>query len=376
MDINNAGVRLPRQPRCSSLIPFGVDQSMNQALRIGIIGYGRFGSSFAALLAEHRYSWLAWDTINVVPQPHAATSIADLVARSKLLVLAVPVRAFETALRDLRTQLGSQHQVMDVCSVKQHPCALMDEVLGDAIPHVGCHPLFGPLSMARAEPLRTVLCPSPRHPATVDQARALFDSIGSEVTEMDPAAHDRHMALTHAMAFFVARGLLDLGLGDDLRWTPPSFAALAASIAAVRADAGHLFNAIQRENPYAAATRERLLEALTLIDQRIAQAPMGTEVLAPPRTPGQAQYPPALLEVREHIDELDRELIALLQRRCELSARAAEAKRSVGAPVLDTDRERALLERRGQWAEDAGLPADVVQSIFGQILTISRRAQG
>ena len=193
---------------------------------------------------------------------------------------------------------------------------------------------------------------------------------------MDPAAHDRHMALTHAMAFFIARGLLDLGLGDDLHWTPPSFAALAASIAAVRADAGHLFNAIQLENPYAAATRERLIEALALIDQRLAEAPVGGNALAIPGIPGLGQHPPALLEVREHIDELDRELVALLQRRCELSTRAALAKRSVGAPVLDADRERALLEQRGQWADEHGLPADVVQAVFRQILAISRRAQG
>ena len=349
---------------------------MNQALRIGVLGYGRFGSAFTALLAEHGYAWLGWDSASDVPGPHAAASVADLLARSELIVLAIPVAAFETVLRELRPQLSGQHRVLDVCSVKQHPCALMDAVLGDAIAHVGCHPLFGPLSMARAEPLRTVVCPNSRHPAMALQARELFESIGSEVTEMEPAAHDRHMALTHAMAFFIARGLLDLGLGDDLHWTPPSFAALAASIAAVRADAGHLFNAIQTENPYAAATRERLIEALTLIDQRLAQAPAGGNALSIPGIPGLGQHSPALLEVREHIDELDRELIALLQRRCELSARAAQAKRSVGAPVLDADRERALLEQRGHWAEEGGLPADVVQAVFRQILAISRRAQG
>lgn len=349
---------------------------MNHATRIGILGYGRFGSSFAALLAEQKYTWLGWDTVNTVPRPHAASSVTDLLAHSDLIVLAVPVSAFETVLRDLRGRLDSRrHRVMDVCSVKQQPCQLMDEVLGDAIPHLGCHPLFGPLSMARAEPLRTVLCPSTRHRPMLDQARKLFESIGSEVTEMDPATHDRQMALTHAMAFFIARGLLDLGLGDDLRWTPPSFAALAASIAAVRADAGHLFNAIQRENPYAASTRERLIEALTLIDQRLAEAPVGTEFLSPPVQPGHGEHPPALLEAREHIDELDRELIGLLQRRCELSTRAAQAKRKVGAPVLDADREQALLEKRGQWANEAALPADVVQSVFRQILAISRRAQ-
>src|SRR6185312_12029822 len=134
----------------------------------------------------------------------------------------------------------------------------------------------------------------------------------SEIAEMTPAEHDRHMAMTHAMAFFLARGLLELGVGEDLHWTPPSFAALASSIAAVRADAGHLFNAIQRENPYAAATRKRLIEALTLIDQRVLSVPdvRGGDA-------GTAE------DVLERVDEVDRELLGLLQRRRELCARAA-----------------------------------------------------
>jgi prephenate dehydrogenase len=251
----------------------------------------------------------------------------------------------------------------------------MDELLGDDIGHVGCHPLFGPLSIARAEPLRTVLCPSPRHPAVARIVRTLFESIGSEVTEQDPASHDRFMALTHAMAFFIARGLLDLGLGEDLRWAPPSFAALAASIAAVRADAGHLFNAIQRENPYAAPTRHRFIEALTLIDERLAAPSPASGVMPDAGIPDLGPQSPGLLEVREHIDELDRELIALLQRRCELSARAGLAKRETGAPVLDPSREAELLMQRGRWAEQSGLPADVVQAVFRQVLTISRRVQ-
>lgn len=349
---------------------------MTPNLRIGILGHGRFGAALAALIEERGHSWCGWDPVATLPVDHAVADVDALLAQSEWIIVAVPVDAFAAVLLDLRPRLGSQHQVMDVCSVKQGPCRLMDEVLGDGVGHVGCHPLFGPLSIARAEPLRTVLCPSPRHRATARQARAFFESIGSEVTEQDPASHDRFMALTHAMAFFIARGLLDLGVGDDLRWAPPSFAALAASITAVRADAGHLFNAIQRENPYAAPTRHRLIEALTLIDQRLAEAPASSALHPDLGIPDLGQTSPALREVREHIDELDRELIALLHRRCELSTRAGLAKRATGAPVLDPGREADLLEQRGRWAEQGGLPGDVVQAVFRQILAMSRRVQG
>lgn len=348
---------------------------MTTNARIGLLGHGRFGAAFASLLEENGYSWCGWDAAATLPKGHAVSDVDALLSQSDLIVVAVPLDAFESVLRNLRPQLTRQHAVMDVCSVKEAPCRLMDEILGDDIGHVGSHPLFGPLSIARAEPLRTVICPSPRHPGTARLARALFASIGSEVTDQDPSSHDRSMALTHAMAFFIARGLVDLGVGSDLRWAPPSFAALAASIAAVRADAGHLFNAIQNQNPYAAATRQQFIEALTLIDRRLADAPGSIDGLPDSTIAALAQPSPELREAREHIDELDRELIALLHRRSELSARAGLAKRATGAPVLDSGREAELLRQRRHWAELDGLPADGVVEVFRQILTLSRRIQ-
>jgi prephenate dehydrogenase len=349
---------------------------MNRALRVGILGDGRFGAALAGLLAEHHYPWRAWDAGRPVPEPHAATDAVDLLAGADIVVIAVPAGMFATVLRELRPHFTARHQVLDVCSVKQAPCGLMDEVLGADIRHVGCHPLFGPLSIARAEPLRTIICPSPRHPGAAAQARALFASIGSEIAEMTPAEHDRHMAMTHAMAFFLARGLLELGVGEDLHWTPPSFAALASSIAAVRADAGHLFNAIQRENPYAAATRKHLIEALTLIDQRVSVAPVDLGVLSVPEVHGGGADAGTVQDVLEHVDEVDRELLSLLQRRRELCARAASLPGAVAiSPGSDAQAAEDLLARLGA-PGDSGLPAEDVRAVFRHVLAFCRPPQG
>ena len=352
--------------------------------RIGLLGYGRFGAALATLLEERGHRWCCWDPGARLPETRAAADVDSLLEQSDLIIIAVPVGIFEPVLRDLAPRLHGRHQVMDVGSVKLVPCRLMDELLGDDIGHVGCHPLFGPLSIARAEPLRTVICPSPRHLATARLARDLFVSLGSEVDEQDPAQHDQHMAMTHAMAFFIARGLLDLGVGEDLRWAPPSFAALAASIAAVRADAGHLFHAIQRENPFAAETRGRFIEALGNIDRQLAALPAHAEPLEPGipdgRSPVRAQD-----DSRELIDELDLELIALLQRRCELTARADRTRPAPDAGALDgpmpdagmpgAGRESAQLRERGRWAELRGLPAESVQAVFRQVFDMSRQLQ-
>lgn len=352
---------------------------MNDSNAIGLLGFGRFGAALAGLLCERGYRWFAFDPVAEVSAGHAVESIEALAEVSDLIVIVVPVPLFEPVLRELRPWLSSRHAVIDVGSVKQQPCALMDALLGDAVAHAGTHPLFGPLSIARAEPRRMVICPSPRHPVLAARIASLFAALDCEVAMQAPETHDRHMALTHAMAFFIAKGLLDLGIGDDLRWTPPSFAALAASIAAVRADAGHLFAAIQHENPYAADTRRQFIEALREIDARIGDDPghvlpaQTDAALAIPDLGGQS---PALREVRQHIDDIDRELLDLLRRRRELSGRAAEAKRLIGAPVLDPTRETDLLRQRAEWAAESGLEPDTVQALFKGILGMSRRAQG
>ena len=90
-------------------------------LKIGILGYGRFGTALAVLIAERGYSLRGCDPESRVPDEHAVASVDALLAQFDLIIVAVPVDAFEAVLRDLRPRLGSQHQVMDVCQRQARP---------------------------------------------------------------------------------------------------------------------------------------------------------------------------------------------------------------------------------------------------------------
>ena len=68
----------------------------------------------------------------------------------------------------------------------------------------------------------------------------------------------------------------DAGVAEHLDYAPPSFKAMAATLDAVRGDAGHLFFTIQHDNPFAAEARARLLAALQSIEEALA-APRSTE---------------------------------------------------------------------------------------------------
>lgn len=238
---------------------------MSLPARIGLVGYGRFGAALGGLLAAHGFEWCAFDPHPTVPEPHAAASLQALADAAELILLAVPVPALDAVLSELRPWLRAGQRVADVGSVKVEPCALLARHLGAEIAHCGSHPLFGPISIERGEPLRCIVCPSEGHSVAADEVAALFTALGCAVRRMSPSAHDALMADTHALAFFVARALLDLGLDRQMPWAPPSFAALRSTLAAVQGDAGHLFEVIERRNPFAAGARERLLEALMAV---------------------------------------------------------------------------------------------------------------
>jgi prephenate dehydrogenase len=344
--------------------------------RIGIVGHGRFGRALAELAADAGVETVAFDPFAEVPEGRKVASVAELSARSDLVIVAVPVAAMTGALEALAPVLRPEQLVIDVCSVKVHPIDEMKRVLGERIPWVGTHPLFGPVSLAHAErPLRVVVCPNPIHPSGAARARALYERIGCWTLEQDAHAHDKAMAETHVLAFFVAKGMLDAGVDPRVPNAPPSFQAMARTIEAVRGDAGHLFAAIQSENPYAPDARRRLLDALGALDETIRSSAPSTRdsALAIPQAPEAPS--PELREARDLIDEIDREVVSLLARRAEISHRTRLAKARLGKPVHDPTREAEVLAARRKWAEDLTLDADSIEDVFRAVLRFSRRVQ-
>lgn len=345
--------------------------------RVGIVGYGRFGRALAELATDCGFCVRALDARAEVPIAIRATSVEDLSAAADILVLAVPVPKMALVLGELAPHLGRGHLVLDVGSVKSVPTEVMARILGDRVPWVGTHPLFGPTSLALGErPLRVVVCPNELVREAPARARAFFERLGCEVIEQAPEAHDRAMADTHALTFFIAKGFLDARAGEGVASTPPSFQAIARTIEAVRSDAGHLFFAIQRHNPYAGQARRRLLDALSSIDEQIRNARDEIEEDASLFSiPDLGAAAPDLQEARELIDGLDRELIDLLARRAELARRAGRAKAEKGKSVRDVDRERVVLAARAEWGEARGLDPDAVRDVFDAILRLSREVQ-
>lgn len=237
----------------------------------GIVGLGHFGGALARLLESAGKRYVAHDArgaaVSGVNAGCVAADLGEVAQRAGVIVVCVPVPALEGVLRALVPMLGPSHLVMDVGSVKERPAREMARVLGAAVPWCATHPLFGPAALQRGErPLRAVVCANGVHAGAHGRARAFYEELGCEVLEQTPEEHDALMAETHALAFFVARAMQELGAGEGAAFVPPSFRAMAQTIETVRVDAGHLFEVIQRDNAYAGAARARLMDALARID--------------------------------------------------------------------------------------------------------------
>lgn len=254
-------------------------------MNFALLGYGRFGQAFADMLIRAGHHLRVFDPLTSVPAELAAPSLDVAIEHAQWIVLAMPVPHMRAALATLRPLLHSGQTVLDVGSVKMHPCAAMEEILGAEIAHAGTHPLFGPLSLARGERPCTVICASPLHPGAAKRAGQLFQDLGCDVIEQDAETHDRAMAKTHVLAFFIAKGLIDIGVDEGMPMAPPSFQGMKHMLAAVRGDAGHLFSAIQRENPFAAEARAELLAELARVHQQLLEEIDNDLAIAAPAKP-------------------------------------------------------------------------------------------
>lgn len=82
-----------------------------------------------------------------------------------------------------------------------------------------------------------------------------------------------------------------------------------------------------------------------------------------------------LTALREQIDAVDSDLVALLQRRAEVTKQIGQLKSEHALPIYVPEREKALIKARRKEAEDAGVSADLIEDILRRMMRDSYHSQ-
>ena len=240
---------------------------MNKTM--GIIGFGRFGRLAALHLKDH-FDLVVYDTADCKDAAETLGVRAgqlEEVGGCPYVLLCVPISRLQPVLMELAPHLVERALVVDTCSVKEYPVSLMTAILPTYVDILGTHPLFGPDSAAKGlKGKKIVLCPI--RTKDVDRVTIFLKRLKLHVLVCSPEAHDRGMASTQAIVQFLGRAFLEMGLTEDVVATP-GYDQLIGILEVVQNDTPELFHDLQSFNRFASGMRQRLIESLMKVNQKL-----------------------------------------------------------------------------------------------------------
>ncbi|UZE94878.1 bifunctional prephenate dehydrogenase/3-phosphoshikimate 1-carboxyvinyltransferase [Alkalimarinus alittae] len=204
---------------------------------VSVIGLGLIGGSFAKALKENGAARrvVGFDrspdeltlglSMGVIDD--AASSLKQAVECADVVVLAVPVRAVEAVLTDVKRCFKENAILTDVGSVKGSFVKAVENVFADIAPEdrpiiVPGHPIAGSeksgVAAANSSLFsnhKVILTPlSERNPQAVAQISAMWSSCGATVLEMGVDHHDDVLAATSHLPHLIAFSLVDTLAGE------------------------------------------------------------------------------------------------------------------------------------------------------------------
>ncbi|MCP3680225.1 MAG: prephenate dehydrogenase [Gammaproteobacteria bacterium] len=241
-------------------------------MKFSMIGFGRFGRLLASALLPFG-SVMVYDPhidAETVPADVIYASLQQVVAADFLFLL-VPISQFADCCRQVSSLLPAQTIVVDCCSVKVYPVNVMERELAPQQPLIATHPLFGPDSVKKNggfQGCQIVFCPVRCSETQSEQLQTIFAAIGLEILITSAEDHDQQMATSQGLVHFIGRGLAGLNLKPQALATP-DFQSLLGINHMVINDNLQLFIDMHWYNPYTRSVREKLIEQLEALNNKI-----------------------------------------------------------------------------------------------------------
>jgi prephenate dehydrogenase len=175
------------------------------------------------------------------------------VSDADLIIISVPITAFEPIAEALSPFVRKGQIISDVTSVKAMPVEVMHKHFAECLV-LGAHPVFGPGAKG-IEGHNIMLTPTgDEEMMLAEKAKTFMEERGAKVELMTPAEHDRRMAVVLGLAHYIAivsgDALLNIDTLADMEIASGiTFRVLMTLIASVLGEDPALYAAIQTNLP-------------------------------------------------------------------------------------------------------------------------------
>jgi len=196
--------------------------------QVALIGVGLIGGSLSRALKKHNKCELiiGYDknedelttalSLGVIDRQ--AKSVAEAVCHADLVIIAVPMCAFENVFQQMKGNISEDTVITDVGSAKASVIAAAKTVFGKLpVGLVPGHPIAGTEKSGVSasfdhlfENRRVILTPTESTSVTaLNKVNQLWTSVGAEIVEMTPEHHDQVLAATSHLPHVLAFSLVD-----------------------------------------------------------------------------------------------------------------------------------------------------------------------
>lgn len=243
-------------------------------MRVGMIGYGRFGKLLGDMLGQE-FQVLVYDPAASEQPSTDSIQIVDEAAAlaCDTIFYAVPIGSLKAVIeRHVQTfQADAKPRlVIDTLSVKLHPKQLFENLLPSHVTAILTHPMFGPDSVREQglSGLPLVMDAFTAAPEAYAFWKNFFGGKGLNVIELSAEEHDRKAAWSQGVAHFIGRVLQDMNLSPSAIDTV-GMKRLLELRDQVCNDSWELFTDLQTKNPYTIDMRVRLGHSVDAVYNRL-----------------------------------------------------------------------------------------------------------
>lgn len=246
---------------------------MDKKISIGIIGYGDFTRVICEQLADKADIIIYSRSNPPGKRSHGASFVTIEEALSRdIIIPSIPSQVFEEFFSAHAHLINPQALILDVCSVKVKPLAVLERLLPKTCQILGTHPMFGPASVARNGGVKGLVCVvvPVRIPAErLEHIKSyLKNELQLRVITRTADKHDREMAYVQGLSHYIGR-VVDIMKIPQTELATFAYKDLLDMRFVQGSDSWDLFMSIVHENPYAAEVQAKMKEAQKILDESI-----------------------------------------------------------------------------------------------------------